>query len=120
MIDIPRSFQATHQTAGLPGFPAVDVFGSPHELVRAQFWGTVQRLAGRTVAMGGRPGGAYGLSLYVRNAATGDVRYLTHFHELALKVGDAVKPGTILGTIADSAVSGKPGTSHVHYGLKRG
>ena len=120
MIRLPRDIVKTHDTAGLPGFPAVDVFGSPRDLVIADFWGKVTRISGKPPSQGGKPGGAYGRSIYVENAATGTVRYLTHFDELGVKVGDYVKPGRVLGTVCDSAVSGKPGTSHIHYGLKRG
>ncbi len=118
MLALPPTFRPTHETGGLPGFPAVDVFGSPYELVRSSFWGIVDRISGRSPALGGRPGGAYGWSIYVVNSPTGTIRFMTHFHELALEVGDQVKPGTILGTIADSAISGKPGTSHIHLGMK--
>jgi murein DD-endopeptidase MepM/ murein hydrolase activator NlpD len=119
VITLPSSFRPTHETDGLPGFPAVDLFGSPRELVRASFWGRVTRISGRAPSAGGRPHGPYGRSVYVRNAVTGAERYLTHLDELAVQVGDVVTPRTIIGTLCDSAVSGLPGTTHVHYGLKR-
>jgi murein DD-endopeptidase MepM/ murein hydrolase activator NlpD len=118
-LQLPREVVSTHLTAGLPGFPAVDVFGSPGETVRAGFWGTVTRISGRSCAMGGRPGGAYGRSIYVHNAANGVTRYLTHFDQLFVKVGDKVKPGTPLGTICDGRNAGRAGSSHIHYGIKR-
>lgn len=119
MIRLPPSFRPTHQTAGLPGFPAVDLFGLPRELVRAEFWGVVSRISGRPPALGGSPGGAYGRSIYIRNAVTGTTRYATHLDELALELGDRVRPGTIVGTVCDSVVSGKPGTTHVHFASTR-
>lgn len=116
MIHLPARFTPTHATAGLDGFPAVDLFGLPRELVRAEFYGRVTRISGRAPSAGGSPGGAYGRSVYVRNAVNGVTRYLTHLDELAVDVGTYVRPGTIIGTVCDSKVSGKPGTTHVHMG----
>ncbi len=110
---------ATHTTAGLPGFPAVDLFGLPRELVRVEFFGRIVKISGRAPSDGGRPGGPYGRSLYIRNMINGQERYLTHLDELALEVGAIVRPGSIIGTLCDSNVSGKPGTTHVHVGHKR-
>lgn len=118
MIRLPKSFKPTHLTAGLDGYPAIDVFGKPGENVTAEFYGTVRRLSGKNPAQGGKPGGAYGWSMYVL-APNGDDRYLTHFGSRKVKVGDKVIPGTVLGTVCDSAVSGKPHTSHIHYGLHK-
>jgi murein DD-endopeptidase MepM/ murein hydrolase activator NlpD len=66
----------------------------------------------------GSPGGPYGRSVYIKNAVTGSERFVTHLDELAVKVGDLIRPGSIIGTVCDSAVSGKPGTTHVHLGHK--
>ncbi|HVJ22525.1 MAG TPA: hypothetical protein VM756_01165 [Burkholderiales bacterium] len=117
-VTLPARPKTTHPTAGLAGYPAVDVFGRPGALVVADFFGKVRRLSGRAASLGGVPGGAYGRSVYVQNAVTGTDRYVTHMDAVAVSVGDVIGPGTILGTVADSAVSGKPGTSHVHYGIK--
>jgi hypothetical protein len=119
VIRLPASFTPTHQTAGLPGYPAIDVFGLPRELVRVEFYGRVIRVAGRAPTDGGRPGGPYGRSLYILNLVNGQERYLTHLDELAVEVGDFVGPGSIVATVCDSLVSGKPGTTHVHLGHKR-
>lgn len=119
MIFLPARFTPTHQTDGLPGFPAIDLFGEPRELVAASFWGRVTRISGHPPTSGGTPHGPYGRSVYVTSPALGSVRYLTHLDELAVKVGDMVKPGTIIGTVCDSKVSGLPGTTHVHLGWKR-
>lgn len=118
-VSLVPSPRTTHATAGLTGYPAVDVFGRPGALVVAGFYGKVRRISGRKAALGGVPGGAYGMSVYVENAEAGIDRYVTHMDCLAVSVGDHVTPGTIIGTVADSAVSGKPGTSHVHYGIRR-
>ncbi len=119
LLTVPATYVATHQTGGLPGFPAVDLFGFPGELVVAGFNGTVTRKSGRACSRGGVPGGAYGRSVYVVNTDNGITRFLTHLADLAVDVGDRVKKGSILGTLCDSAVSGKPGTTHVHVGMNR-
>jgi murein DD-endopeptidase MepM/ murein hydrolase activator NlpD len=119
-VRLPVHFKSTHPTGGLKDYPAIDVFGNPRggDEVVAQFYGKVRKKSGRSPASGGSPGGSYGWSIYVQSM-NGDDRYLTHFGTLRVKVGDAVKPGTVLGTVCDSAVSGKPNTSHIHYGLKK-
>ncbi len=119
MIRCPSSFNPTHETSGLPGFPAVDLFGSARELVAAGWWGKVSKISGRDPSFGGRPGGPYGRSVYITNALNGQVRYLTHLDELAVQIGDVIRPGQIIGTLCDSKVSGKIGTTHVHLGHKR-
>ena len=118
MIQLPRTFKPTHPTGGLPGYPAIDVFGAPGESVGAPTAGVIRRISGKNPAQGGSPGGAYGWSIYLL-APNGDEYYLTHFGSLGVRVGSQVKRGTILGTICDSAVSGKPNTSHIHEGLKK-
>ena len=119
LIRLPSTFTPTHMTSGLDGFPAVDVFGSPGALVVAGFWGRVTRLSGHPCSDGGSPGGAYGRSVYVHNAVNGRTRYVTHLDRVLVTLGQRIKPGTVIGTVCDSAVSGKPGTTHVHLGMKR-
>ncbi len=116
---LPARFTPTHLTAGLPGYPAIDLFGPPDQPVRADFTGIVRRISGRACALGGKPGGAYGRSLYIASRGPGVDRYLTHLDLLYVVVGDRIVPGTLLATICDAAGAGKPGTSHVHYGLNR-
>lgn len=118
MIRLPASFKPTHNTAGLPGYPAVDVFGQPNEIVTVGFHGTVRRISGHPCSEGGKPGGAYGQSLYIVSP-NGDDRYITHLNRLLVKVGDKVQPGDEIATLCNSAVSGKPNTTHAHYGLKK-
>lgn len=118
MIRLPAIFKPTHETAGLDGYPAIDVFGDPNEPVAVDFAGTVHKLSGRNPADGGTPGGAYGWSIYIRTA-NGDDHYMTHFGKRHVVLGQRVKAGEVIGTVCDSKVSGKPGTSHIHHGCKR-
>ena len=117
-LQLPESFEPTHETAGLPGYPAVDVFAKPGTCVRAPAAGRIRRQSGRDPRFGGSPGGAYGWSLYLQTPDGRDY-FLTHFGSIYVAVGDRVDKGSIIGTVCDSAVSHKPGTSHIHMGLHR-
>lgn len=119
VVELPGDFHADHETAGLAGYPARDFFGPAGALVRVWFWGEIIRLSGHPCSEGGRPGGAYGRSIYVRNHTNGLTRFITHLDGVFVAVGQHVKPGSFIGTICNSAVSGKPNTSHVHMGLNR-
>jgi murein DD-endopeptidase MepM/ murein hydrolase activator NlpD len=116
-VPLPKEYVPTHQTAGLPGYPSVDVFGNPGAAVLAPEEGVVSRFSGRDPAQGGSPGGPYGWSIYL-DAPSGRY-FLTHFGSRRVAVGQRVKQGDPLGTVCDSAVSGKPGTSHIHMGKAR-
>jgi hypothetical protein len=118
-VQLPSTFSPTHETGGLPGYPAIDVFGDPLDEVAVTFYGWVRRISGRPPSQGGRPGGSYGWSVYLLNRVNGWERFVTHLHVLYVTVGDNVAPGDCIGRIADSAVSGKPGTSHAHLGLRQ-
>lgn len=116
-LPLPRDFVPTHQTAGLPGFPSVDVFAHPGAPVLAPEEGVVARFSGRDPAQGGKPGGPYGWSIYLDSPSG---RYfMTHFGSRGVTVGQRVQRGDSLGTVCDSSVSGKPGTSHIHMGKAR-
>jgi hypothetical protein len=63
-LALPAAFRATHQTAGLPGFPAVDVFGQAGTPVLAPVggrlvdvhtipWNAQQRVGGETAYLQG-------------------------------------------------------------------
>lgn len=113
-LQLPKEFHATHQTAGLPGFPAVDVFAAPNTPVLAPEDGKVDKLSGHDPSEGGEPGGPYGFSIYI-NSISGRY-FLTHFATRDVTLGERVKRGDRIGTVCDSAVSGNPGTSHIHEG----
>jgi murein DD-endopeptidase MepM/ murein hydrolase activator NlpD len=111
---LPSDFVPTHHTAGLEGFPAVDMFAIPDTVVLAPEDGTIIRLSGRDPSEGGRPGGAYGFSIHLDSPSG---RYfMTHFATRNVTEGQQVKAGEPIGTVCDSAVSGKPNTSHIHHG----
>jgi murein DD-endopeptidase MepM/ murein hydrolase activator NlpD len=111
VLQLPATFKPTHDTAGLDGYPAIDVFGAPGMAVAAPAAGVVSRLSGHDPAQGGVPGGAYGWSIYL------GPYYLTHFGSRAVGLGQTVRRGDILGTICDAKVSGKPSSSsHIHEG----
>ena len=116
-VPLPNEFAPTHTTAGLEGFPAVDVFAHPNTVVLAPEEGTVVRLSGKDPAEGGRPGGAYGFSIHLESPSG---RYfMTHFATRDVAEGQRVTAGQPIGTVCDSAVSGKPNTSHIHHGKRR-
>jgi len=116
-IQLPQEFISTHETAGLPGFRAIDVFAAPGTTVLAPEDGVVDRLSGHDPKEGGKPGGAYGFTIYLQ-AASGRY-FLTHFGSRLVTLGQRVKHGEAIGTVCDSAVSHNPGTSHIHEGKQR-
>lgn len=118
-IRLPPRFKPTHQTAGLPGFPAIDVFGGVGDLVEAGHSGVVTRLSGRKISGTERPGSAYGFSVYTRTDASIVRRYITHLECVAVEVGDRVSPTSVLGRIAAPPAGSPAGSAHAHYGSTR-
>jgi hypothetical protein len=108
-IQPPSDHKATHQTAGLPGYPAVDYFGKPGTKVLAPEDGAVRRHSGR----GGTSGGFYGWSLYYAGHQTGNDYYFQHLLGRA-KIG-TYKRGDVIGTISPW----DDGAPHVHIGIKK-
>jgi hypothetical protein len=117
-LQLPKDFTPTHETAGLAGFPAVDVFADPNTVVLAPEDGVIDKLSGHDPKEGGPPGGPYGFSIYLR-AASGRY-FMTHFATRRVALQNRVTRGQPIGTVCDSAVSGKPNTSHIHVGKHRG
>lgn len=118
-VQLPASFTPTHQTEGLPGYPAIDVFAQAGTVALAPAAGTIDKLSGHPVTPRVRPGGPYGLSCYLTRADGG--RYFcTHFATLSVHLGEKVKKGQPLGTVADYAkATGGITPSHVHLGLHK-
>lgn len=116
-IALPAVFVPTHQTAGLPGYPAIDVFGPAGAVVLAPANGIIRRLSGRDPALGGVPGGAYGWSIYLGTTASD--YFLTHLGTRDIIEGQHVNRGQRLGTICDARVAHMASAlSHIHEGKK--
>lgn len=116
-IQLPEHFTPTHQTGGLAGYPAVDVFCHGGTVALAPANGLIYRLSGHPVTPTTKPGGPYGLSCYLKRA-DGGVYFLTHFATLYVKQGQTVKKGQPLGTVADyTRATGGVTPSHIHEGL---
>src|ERR1051326_634570 len=119
MVTVPRAFKPTHETAGLPGFPAVDLFAVPGTPVVMDEAVTVTRISGHDPKLPPPlgQGGPWGLSIYCRGQATGKTYYLTHLSKVA-PLG-AYTAGAVVGVIGD--YPGNPaGADHVHVGLHDG
>lgn len=112
---LPSSFTATHQTLGLAGFPAVDIFHTPGTVIGSPVDGVVVRLSGRPWSAGwsNGPGSAIGFSIYIQ-ADNGDTYFLTHFASVLVKPGQGVKRGQPIGVVGDMG-----GSSHIHEGVHR-
>lgn len=121
VVQLPSHFTATHQTAGLPGYPAVDVFAPAGSPVASPIAGTVRKLSGHAPTSTAQPGGPYGWSLYLHEPLSGDDFYLTHFGSRKVQLGQKVTRGQIIGTVADYAHATNGATpSHIHEGRHPG
>lgn len=109
-LQLPRRFTPTHDTGGLPGYPAIDVFADPGTRVLSPANGVVRRISGQEGGPGG--GGPYGHSLYIK-ADDGADYFLTHFGDLVVRVGQRIKRGMVLGTVADYPDR----ADHIHQGI---
>lgn len=114
-IRLPTRQTTTHETGGLPGFPAVDYFGRPGTRCFAPEAGDLTRHTGRDPALGGPPGGPLGFSFYYLGRS-GNTYYGTHLAKVA-PLG-RYRKGDVLATLAN----GPPTWSvpHIHYGIHRG
>jgi murein DD-endopeptidase MepM/ murein hydrolase activator NlpD len=114
-LQLPKTFTPTHQTSGLPGYPAIDVFAKPGTLVLAPANGKVTRLSGHDPANGpvGGVHGPYGWSMYV-DSSDGK-RFMTHFGRMDVGVGDDIRAGQVIGTVGDYDRWG--GWAHIHLGF---
>lgn len=111
-VQLPRRFRSTHDTAGLSGFPAVDVFGQPGEPVRAPEAGNLVDVHQIPWDQGQRVGGT---TAYLQGA-DGNTYFLTHLG------GDVaagpVKAGEPIGQVG--TVPGGWWQPHIHEGLHQG
>jgi hypothetical protein len=116
-IVIPRRFVSTHPTGGLPGYPAIDVFGEHNRVVMLDDRGRVRRISGRSPCRPCSRGGACGWSIYVE-AQDGSDWFLTHFGVLLVVVGQIIVPDTILGTPLDARDAPGWSVEHIHAGRR--
>lgn len=112
ILDLPGQFTPTHNTDGLSGYPAVDVFGKPGSPVGAPAAGTLQDVHFIPWNIAKRIGGwtAYLVS------DTGTY-FLTHLGS-ALPSGTKVSGGMPIGTLG--AVPQNAWAAHVHEGFNAG
>lgn len=110
------SVGGAHPTSGLDGFPARDYFAPSGSTAVAPVSGQVVRLSGHDPAKGPTQGphGPLGWSVYIRGT-DGHTYYLTHMGSRTVKVGQTVRAGQPIGTVADYAHYGTP--SHIHMGI---
>lgn len=121
-VQLPSHFEPTHQTDGLPGFPAIDVFAKGGLPVLAPATGRIVKLSGRAPTPTTKPGGPYGWSIYL-TARDGGTYFLTHFGTRApiCKVGNCVGRGEVIGSVADYAkATGGVTPGHIHEGFHKG
>lgn len=122
-VQLPETYKATHSTDGLAGkdgwpfMDAIDVFAKGGTVVLAPADGVIDRLSGHPVTPTTQPGGPYGLSCYLKRDKGGRY-YLTHFATLTVHVGERVKKGQPIGTVADySKATNGVTPSHIHQGF---
>lgn len=112
-----RPVKSTHQTAGLPGYPAVDYFAPAGSPCVSPVNGRVTRTSGHDPSIGpvNGPHGPFGWSYYIEGD-DGRTYFLTHLGGRIVKVGDRVRQGQKIGTVANYAKwTGTP--NHIHQGV---
>lgn len=110
------SIGGEHPTAGLDGYPARDYFAPAGTGVVAPVTGKVIKLSGHPPAEGPieGPHGPLGWSVYIQGQ-DGRIYYMTHMGSRTVKLGQTVKAGTPIGTVANYDKYGTP--SHIHMGV---
>jgi murein DD-endopeptidase MepM/ murein hydrolase activator NlpD len=115
-IQLPTSQRSTHETGGLPGFPAVDIMATPGTPIKAPEDGMITRISGHepSEAPPEGQGGPWGLTIYYVGTDSGNTYYMTHL----MKVGKPgrYKKGQVIGLIGNYP----GGADHVHYGIHQG
>jgi murein DD-endopeptidase MepM/ murein hydrolase activator NlpD len=85
----------------------IDIFAAKGTPIRSTTVGMVQKIS---------EGGAGGKAISILGPASSR-HYYAHLQRFAaLKVGDLVKVGTVLGTVGDTG-NAKGGSPHLHYGI---
>lgn len=117
VVSSRQSEGGLHQTDGLPGYPAHDYFAPAGTHAVAPVSGKVVKLSGHDPAQGptNGPHGPLGWSVYIQGS-DGKTYFLTHLGSRTnVKVGQTVKQGQIIGTVANYDKYGTP--SHIHEGV---
>ena len=104
-----------HETAGLPGNFALDFMAPGGTPLLASQDGTITRLSGHDPALGVRDGDIFGWSLYLQTSPGKIIYFATHLGDRAVKVGQKVKRGQLLGHVGHWPHD--PGRSHTHLGI---
>ena len=105
---------ATHETAGLAGYPAYDYMAPAGTPTVAPATGRIIRLSGKDPSLGGPPGGALGYSIYLQGG--GKSYFLTHLDKLRVKAGQRVRQGQQIAQVAAGPASWS--SPHVHMGVR--
>lgn len=116
VVSRKQSVGGGHDTSGLPGYPAKDYFAPAGTHAVAPVSGKVFKLSGSDPSKGppNGPGGPLGWSVYIKGT-NGKKYFLTHLGSRDVKVGDRVRQGQVIGTVADYASYGRP--DHIHQGV---
>jgi murein DD-endopeptidase MepM/ murein hydrolase activator NlpD len=106
-----------HGTSGLAGYSGVDYFAKPGTTAVAPISGKVVRFSGHDPKLGAvqGAGGPLGWSLYIKGS-DGHMYYLTHMGSRSVRVGQRVRQGQPIGTVANYDKFGRP--SHIHMGRR--
>ncbi len=110
---ILRAFKPTHDTAGLPGFPAIDLTAVAGTLVGAP---EKCRAANRHMIAWDKTERVGGWTVYLHGLDSGNTYFLTHFGTLYDKAGFA--NGEVMGTVAQVPFGWWE--THIHEGLHQG
>jgi murein DD-endopeptidase MepM/ murein hydrolase activator NlpD len=108
---------STHQTSGLPGYPAFDYMAPAGTKVVAPVSGTVFKLSGKDPSLGGSPGGPLGYSIYIMGS-DGRSYFLTHLDRVGVKLKQKVRQGQQIAVVAAGPRSWS--SPHVHMGVHGG
>jgi hypothetical protein len=110
-----------HDTAGLPGYPAIDFFAAPGSPVVAPEGGTIERFSGHDPSEGPPlgVGGPLGWTIYLLGDS-GTTYFMTHLGKRTVHIGQQVAEGQQIGTVADYDKYAGKGFSHCHTGVHGG
>jgi hypothetical protein len=104
-----RGEKTNHQTDGLPGYPAIDLFHDPGTPFLAPERGRIVRISGHP---GTHSGNVYGESIYFKGVS-GRTYFVTHLQNVS-PIG-SYQAGAKLGEV--TLWSTNPRSSHAHVGI---